>query len=119
MNTFMLITMADIARTVAAKFLLTQEELMRPDKCHRVAHPRQILMLIAREDGARSYPQIARYLDLDHTSVLYGHRKATARAKADPRYAAAIASCRDMLAAKAGRRAAAAESIRKHGISAA
>ena len=110
------VTMTDVALTVAAKFQITPEELKGPRRHRAIAHPRWVLMLLAWEETANSYSQIARYLGKDHTTILYGCNKAKRRAETHPDYALAIESCREMLASKPGWKAEAAESIRKNGL---
>lgn len=48
------------------------------------AHPRQMAMAIGRELTTLSLPQIGKYFDRDHTTVLHAIRAVRRRAEKDP-----------------------------------
>ena len=72
-------TMRGMAEVVARENGLTVCDLISPDRAHRIAHPRQDLMLMCNEAGY-SLPQIGRFLGgRDHTTILHGCRAAKLR----------------------------------------
>lgn len=73
-----LLRMAEIAAQVASAHLLTVTELRGPCRERYIAWPRQEAMLAMVEAGF-SLPQIGRFLNRDHTTVMAGARAARAR----------------------------------------
>lgn len=66
----------DIERAVCQHFGLTAAQMRSPARQRAIARPRRMVMFLARELTAASYPKIGRYLGgRDHTTVLYGTRK--------------------------------------------
>jgi hypothetical protein len=56
--------------------------------CHKIAHARYAVFYLARNDMGwmPSFPRIARRYGLDHTSVLYGMRRARELCDERPRF---------------------------------
>jgi len=64
-----------LAAQCAADYGLTVDELLSGSKRRRVSIARHDLMARLRADGGRSYPLIARLLNLkNHTSIIWGVR---------------------------------------------
>jgi chromosomal replication initiator protein len=80
-------TMREICSLVADRYGLTVDDLIGQSRARHIAHPRQEAMYLMYEQrwavsGNRRYsmPQIGRFLGgRDHTTVLHGYRKHTAR----------------------------------------
>ena len=74
----------EILGIVADETDATVPQLVGPGRAADIAQPRQLAMLMAREVAGRSMPQIGREIgNRDHTTVLYGCRKAKERLEAD------------------------------------
>lgn len=67
-------SMAGIALHVAESHGLTVEDLKLRCSVHEIAHPRQEAMWRMRQTGRFSLPQIGRFFDRDHTTVLWAVR---------------------------------------------
>jgi hypothetical protein len=77
---------------VCAFYGVTMADLLSARTTQAVARPRQIAMHLARELTARSLPEIgARLGKRDHTTVLYGARRAVARMAREPALAREVA----------------------------
>ena len=63
---------ADIRRTVAAHYGLTDADMVGQCRERRVARPRQVAMYLARELTCQSFPIIGRSFHRDHTTVIHG-----------------------------------------------
>jgi len=69
----------DIVTAAALHFRITEAEIKGASRKQRFALPRQIVMHMARDMTANSYPAIARILGgKHHTSILFGDRKIAA-----------------------------------------
>lgn len=73
------ISMADLARTIAAEHGVTVDDMKGDYRRRRYSHARQHFMFVARESGWWSYPQIAHFIRRDHTTVIFGVRAHRAR----------------------------------------
>lgn len=83
---------------VSERFGLTTQELVSPVRSSRIAQPRQLAMLLARELTGESLPSIGReFGGRDHSTVLHSLRRAEQRIQIDPSYRAAAESLRDLL----------------------
>lgn len=71
------ITMQGVAHIVAKEFGIPLAEILGPSHRRIFARPRQVAYLICRDDGQRSYPEIARaFGNRDHTTVMHGVQRA-------------------------------------------
>ena len=71
-----MITIAQIQARVASHFGFTMAELRGRRRYRRVSLARAIALYLAREITGASYPEIARRFGcLNHTSVIYAHRR--------------------------------------------
>ncbi len=109
-------TMSDIAETVATRFSITVQDIRGRSRLRSHAWPRQVVMLLASEMTSNAGANIGRYLNRDHTTVLYGVRNARARVETNPDFAAQVASCRALVACRPSWKAEAARSIRENGL---
>lgn len=73
--------MADICTEVARANLVTVDDLRGPSRKRPFAWPRQDAMVRMHEEGF-SLPQIGRFLNRDHTTILDGIRAARSRERA-------------------------------------
>jgi chromosomal replication initiator protein len=70
------ITISTIQARVASHFGFTMAELRGRRRYQRVSRARAIALYLARELTGASYPEIGqRFGGLDHTSVIYAHRR--------------------------------------------
>jgi chromosomal replication initiator protein len=77
----------DIVKTVGVFYNVTPEELRSARRTRRIAHPRQIVMYLMREETDASLPQIGAELGgRDHTTVLYGYERVRARIEQDNQF---------------------------------
>ncbi len=79
--------MAEVLRAVARASGLDQKMLRGLGQARRLARVRQLVMYLLREacPGA-SLPAIGHFLGRDHSTVLYGCRRAVARLDRDPAF---------------------------------
>ena len=74
-----MITIADIQLRVASHFGFKVAELRGRRRFRRVSRARAIALYLARELTGASYPEIGqRFGGMDHTSVIYAHRRVAA-----------------------------------------
>ena len=75
----MVITIAQIQLRVASHFGFKVAELRGRRRFRRVSRARAIALYLARELTDASYPEIGqRFGGMDHTSVIYAHRRVAA-----------------------------------------
>lgn len=92
-------SVADIQRLVAASYGLTVAELKGASQQHRIAHPRQLAMWLARRHTGRSAAEIGRLFgDRDHTTVLHAFRAVDARLERSETFKADVALLDERLA---------------------
>ncbi len=81
------ITAEDIVKTVGTFYAVTPEELRSARRTRRIAHPRQVVMYLMREETDASLPRIGAELGgRDHTTVLYGYERVRARIEQDDQF---------------------------------
>ncbi len=81
------ISAEDIVKTVGVFYNVTPEELRSPRRTRRIAHPRQVVMYLMREETDASLPRIGAELGgRDHTTVLYGYERVRARIEQDSQF---------------------------------
>lgn len=74
-----MITIADIQLRVASHFGFKVAELRGRRRFQRVSRARAIALYLARELTGASYPELGqRFGGMDHTSVIYAHRRVAA-----------------------------------------
>jgi hypothetical protein len=90
---------SDIVTAAALHFRITEAEIRGASRKQRFALPRQIVMHMARDMTANSYPAIARILGgKHHTSILFGDRKIAAAIKdGKPEIIAHVQAIREMV----------------------
>ena len=80
-------TLAEIAHAVCAHYDVTSDELFRRTRGSRsVVQARQVFMWLAKDRTIKSYPEIARYLGRDHTTVIHGVRATDNQLATDDRF---------------------------------
>ncbi len=81
------ISAEDIVKTVGVFYNVTPEELRSSRRTRRIAHPRQVVMYLMREETDASLPRIGAELGgRDHTTVLYGYERVRARIEQDNQF---------------------------------
>lgn len=97
----MRISVREIQDTVSRNFNVPSNVFRSRCRDRRVAWPRQVAMLLARELTPLSLPAIAREFGRDHTTIIYGIEAASKRIEADPKLANKVASIRHVIKANA------------------
>ena len=69
------VTMAEIVAKVANEWDVPLKLLMSQRRRADVVWPRHVAMYLCALDVRRSFPQIGRFFDRDHTSILYAERR--------------------------------------------
>jgi|GEM_PF-6142208 len=90
-------SLRDIEAAVCARFGLSVEQIRGPDKVRGIARPRQIVMFLAREMTALSYPRIGAHFHRDHTTVLSGERRIRELMLQKPKLAEYVKECRALV----------------------
>lgn len=67
-------TMKEIAILVAERHGVTLEDLRGPSRRLRASRPRQEAMALIMAQKRYSYPQVGRFFNRDHTTVIHGER---------------------------------------------
>lgn len=92
------ITMERIARTVAAHYKLTVEELKSKNNSRQIAVPRQVAMYLCKRLTKHSFPEIGReYGGKHHTTVMHSVDKIDALTKDDRNFHRVISELIDTL----------------------
>ena len=86
-----------IKKVVAEEFGLTELDLLSDRRAREVARPRQVGYLLCKELTIHSLPAIGRAFCRDHTTVMWGVRKANKYIVADPLLAAHVDCARRRL----------------------
>lgn len=80
-------TLADIAHAVCVHLGVTEEQLFQRTRgLKEAAEARQVFYWLGREVTGKSFPQIARCLGRDHSTVIHGWRRVDARLANDDRF---------------------------------
>lgn len=90
-------TFAEVAAACAAAFAIAPEEFHSRGQSQRLVRARHIFAIICREDLKESFPQIARYLSKDHTTIMSGFKRGHALVERDKQLQATLASIRETL----------------------
>lgn len=79
--------LSDIRHAVCTTFGIKVKDLISGGREHRVAHPRQLAMALARELTEASFPKVARYFGKgDHTTVVWAVRRVRERIAKNPEW---------------------------------
>lgn len=89
----------DIIRAAARASCMTVEYLRGPKRNRRVMRTRFALYWVLRERGA-SFAQIGMWMSRDHSTVIYGQRRAADLIERDPSFREFCQTLRDMRAEK-------------------
>ena len=68
-------TIDEIQKKVAEYFNISVKELQSSRRARTVARPRQVAMYLAKQLTSRSFPEIGRKFDRDHTTVIHAREK--------------------------------------------
>ena len=98
-------TPADILSAISMRFEIRPDQLVGRNARRLYARPRQIGMFLTRELTSLSFPQIGRFYQRDHTTVMWACREIKALTDKDGDTLEAIESCREIAKILAGRRA--------------
>lgn len=90
-------TFAETAAATAAAFGLSNEEFMSRGQSQRLVRARHLFAIVCREDLKESFPQIARFLARDHTTVMSGFKRGHALVERDRTLQALLARIREGL----------------------
>jgi chromosomal replication initiator protein len=86
----MMMTIETLIREVETDFLLARGSVLGRDRHRTVAEARQVAMWLVRELGGRSYPELGRIFQRDHTTAISAVRRVAARYAGEPAYAARV-----------------------------
>lgn len=84
------ITVEEVKRCVSRRYGLKPGDLESRSRRSEIVRPRQIAMYATRILTRKSFPDIARHFDRDHTTALYAVEKMAALALTNPEIAAEI-----------------------------
>ncbi len=90
-------TLEQVALATAAAHNISIDELKGRGQYQRLARARHAFVMVARESLKESFPRIARTLNRDHTTAMSGFRRAEALRVRDTKFAALVASIRQMV----------------------
>lgn len=81
------VTLDDLVATITEHFGVRRSDLQSKRRTKALAEPRQICMFLARKHTTHSLEEIGMYFGgRDHSTVLYGTDRVTARMAADPEF---------------------------------
>jgi chromosomal replication initiator protein len=80
------VSIRQVINTVAAEFSITRDELCGDSRCAKIAHPRALAIMLARDLTGASYPQIGRAFNRHHSSCVSAVRRAHNLIDAFPHY---------------------------------
>jgi chromosomal replication initiator protein len=95
-------TFAETAAATAAAFGLTDAEFMGRGQAQRLVRARHVFSIICREDLKESFPQIARFLARDHTTIMSGFKRGQALIERDKALQALLSRIREGLGLSPG-----------------
>ncbi len=88
-----------IVRIAAEEFGVSETDIYSHRRPRVVSAARRAISFVARRHTGYSYPQIARAMKLDHTSVLTQVKMAEEHMKTDPAFAKKVATIERRMAA--------------------
>ena len=91
-------TIAEVQKVICAAKGLTIADMKTKLRVHRLAHPRQVAMALAREMTGASYPKLGQHFGgRDHTTVLFACRKIARAAATNPQLEIKLARYRERI----------------------
>ncbi len=78
------ITVADVQRTIVARYDVTLEEMLSTVRAHRIMHARHIAYWLSRRLTGKSLPWIADRFRREHSAVMVAVRNLEARRAEEP-----------------------------------
>lgn len=101
-----IVNVYNIIRFVARRYAVPFSDMTSHKRFKNISEPRQIAMYLAKKIVRASLPAIGRRLGgRDHTTILHGIRRVTARVASDPAFAAQMDRLREDFLAIYGPRA--------------
>lgn len=92
------VTMDEIIDTVCNYFSVTPDKLCGKGRTRSIAYPRQVAMYLCRTEAEGSFPQIgARLGNRDHTTIMHGYEKISAKTESDSNIRRDIIEIRSLL----------------------
>lgn len=91
-------SMAEILRLVCEEYELSEIELMAHRRHKKTCLARQVAMYLAKKSCHHSYPQIGRFFERDHTTVLHAVNITEVRIERDHEFQRRVYSLRSRLA---------------------
>jgi chromosomal replication initiator protein len=83
-------TITEIQRLVAERFGVTMCDLMSRRRGRAQARPRQVAMWLARHTTPCSLPEIGRWFERDHSTVMHAIERVDERMAAEPVFATRV-----------------------------
>lgn len=93
----MKITIEQIKAVVCREYEVTRRDMDGLSRARRLARPRQIAMMLARDHTGHSLTKIGNEFGRDHTTVLYATRRIPQIEAEHPRFAARVDGVRASL----------------------
>lgn len=81
----------DIQEAVCAHFDVPLREMRSGRRHSQIARPRQVAMYLARKLTVRSWPEIGRMFERDHSTVIHAWHKVTGLCASDASVSGAVA----------------------------
>ena len=78
------VTLDEIQKTVAAKYYITIDQMLSPERTASIVTPRQLAMYIARKFTTKSLPEIAKKFQKTHATIIHGVKAIATRLDVEP-----------------------------------
>nr|WP_291295348.1 helix-turn-helix domain-containing protein [Elioraea sp.] len=86
-----IVTIAHVVRVVSEAYGVSPLDVLGKRRGDGIMEPRQVAMFLARHCTLQSFPQIARAMHRDHTTVMHGVERVRERIAAEPSFATRVA----------------------------
>lgn len=93
------LTTKDVIRQSAAFYGIRIQDLLSKSRERAFVRPRQRAIYLTRSMLERSYPQIGKFFDLDHTSCIHAFRRVTREIETNPQAALEVETLRQAILA--------------------
>ena len=78
------VTLDEIQKTVAAKYYISIDQMLSPERTASIVTPRQLAMYIARKFTTKSLPEIAKKFQKTHATIIHGVKAIATRLDVEP-----------------------------------
>lgn len=85
-----------IMDAVSEVFDVTRDEIMCTNRSKRMTRPRFVVYYLAWLHTKRSVANIGRFMDRDHTTVMYGRDKCISLKNSEPEFAEKVEACQEL-----------------------